>query len=186
MLLPHCQRCSSSPGTRPPVSQADNAHGCPVGAHQHNGIHASLHQQVQSVFVILVSADSGTAEQLLLGVLRSQRIVPVLLEISAGNDSHQLVIFINNWQLAWKQRKNITAYFCRRQTLAQSSAADQEQWAGRNCYKMETQRCVIKSCLVMDASSPGSRNRERTFFVGLEKDSVFLHQPQKTCAFFNN
>lgn len=86
-----------------------------MGAHQHNSVHASLHQQVQPVLVILVGPNSGTTEQLLLGVLRSQRIVPVLLEISAGNDSHQLVIFINNWQLAWKPTER---------TLLQISAGD--------------------------------------------------------------
>lgn len=74
-----------------------------MGAHQHDGVHASLHQQVQPVLVILMGPDGGTAQQLLLGVLGSQRVIPVLLEISAGNDRHQLVIFINNWQLAWKQ-----------------------------------------------------------------------------------
>lgn len=72
-------------------------------AHQHYRIHTSLHQEVQPVLVIFVGPNSSTTEQLLLRILRSQRVVPVLLEIGAGNYSHQLIIFINNWQLALKQ-----------------------------------------------------------------------------------
>lgn len=32
--------------------------------HQYNNIHSSLHQQVQSVFVVLPGADGGAAQQL--------------------------------------------------------------------------------------------------------------------------
>lgn len=68
--------------------------------HQYDNIHSSLHQQVQSVFVILPCADSSTTQQLFARVFGGQWVVPVLLQISSGDDGHQLVIIIYNGKLA--------------------------------------------------------------------------------------
>lgn len=69
--------------------------------HQYDDVHPSLHQQVQSVFVVLPGADGGPTQQLFARVFGGQRVVPVLLQISPGNNGHQLVVIIYNRKLAW-------------------------------------------------------------------------------------
>lgn len=73
--------------------------------HQYNNIHSSLHQQVQSVFVVLSGADGGSAQQLFPGVFGGQRVIPVLLQIRPGDYSHQLVVIIHYRELAWLMEK---------------------------------------------------------------------------------
>lgn len=67
--------------------------------HQDYDIHSSLHEQVQPVLVLLPRADGGSTEQLFAGVFGGQRIVSVLLQVGASDDSHQLITVIHNGQL---------------------------------------------------------------------------------------
>lgn len=144
-------------------------------SHQHDHVHAGLHQQVQPVLVIFVGPNSSTTKQLLLGIFRSQRVVPVLLEIGAGNYSHQFVIFINNWQLALKQReRTLLQISAGDKTSAWNSAADQEHQAGSRWYKGKTHKVRYQILLDHKRQKPwlGKQSKQ---FAGLEKDSVFSH-----------
>lgn len=64
-----------------------------------NHIHPSLHEEVQPVFIIFPCTDSSSAQQLFAGVLGSQRIIPVLLQVSPGNYGHQLITVVHNREL---------------------------------------------------------------------------------------
>lgn len=69
---------------------------CP---YQHYDVGACLGEQVQAVFVILPGAHGRPTQQLLVGILRGQRVIPVLLQVSAGNDGHQFITIVDNGQL---------------------------------------------------------------------------------------
>lgn len=66
--------------------------------YQDHYIHPCLNEQIQSVFVIFTGSDGGAAQQLFARVFGGERVVPVLLQIRAGDNSHQLVFVIHNWQ----------------------------------------------------------------------------------------
>lgn len=73
------------------------------GPHQHDHVHSGLNEQVQSVLVVLPGAYGCTTQQLLARVLGGQRVVTVLLQVSASDDGHQLVIVIHYGQLPCRQ-----------------------------------------------------------------------------------
>lgn len=66
--------------------------------HQYDHIHSSLHQQVQSIFVVIVRSYGSATQQLLARVFGGQREISVLLQICASNDGHQTALFIHNGQ----------------------------------------------------------------------------------------
>lgn len=69
--------------------------------HQDDHIHSGLHQQIQSVLVVVPGADGGAAQELFARVFGGQRVVSVLLQIRPGDDGHQLIVIINNGKFAW-------------------------------------------------------------------------------------
>lgn len=71
------------------------------GTHQYDDVHPGLHQQIQSVLVVLPGADGGTAQQLFARVFGGQWVISVLLQICPGDDGHQLVIIIHYGEFAW-------------------------------------------------------------------------------------
>lgn len=64
-------------------------------SYQHDYVYTTLHQQVQPVLVVVVSADCCAAQQLLARVFGGQREISVLLEVCAGNDGHQVALFVH-------------------------------------------------------------------------------------------
>lgn len=76
----------------------------PPNTHQYDHVHARLHQQIQSVLVVVPGADGGPAQELFARVFGGQRIVSVLLQIRPGDDGHQLIVIINNGKFAWRKR----------------------------------------------------------------------------------
>lgn len=71
-----------------------------------NHIHPSLHKEVQPVFIIFPCTNSSSTQQLFAGVLGSQRIIPVLLQVSPGNYGHQLITVIHNRELTLRESED--------------------------------------------------------------------------------
>lgn len=59
-----------------------------IQTYKDNHIHPSLHKEVQPVFIVFSCTNSSSTQQLFAGVLGSQRIIPVLLQVSPGNYGH--------------------------------------------------------------------------------------------------
>lgn len=76
--------------------------------YQHDHIHATLYQQVQSVLVVIVGANCGATQQLFARVFWSQREVSVLLQVRAGDDGHQVALVVHYGQFACRRREDWT------------------------------------------------------------------------------
>ena len=71
-----------------------------VKSYQDDHVHPGLHEEVQSVFVVLPRTNSSSAQQLFAGVLGGQRIVSVLLQVSPRDDGDQLITVVHYGELA--------------------------------------------------------------------------------------
>lgn len=75
--------------------------------HQYDHVYSALHQQVQSVLVIVVRADGCPTQQLFAGVFSGQGKVPVLLQICPGDDGHQAAVLVHYGQLTYTEMDTI-------------------------------------------------------------------------------
>jgi len=67
--------------------------------HQHHQVGAGLHQQVEAVLVVVTGAQRGPTAQLLAPILGGQRVLPVLPQVRARHQCHQLAAGVDDGQL---------------------------------------------------------------------------------------
>lgn len=65
-------------------------------SHQHHDVDSALHEQVQSVLVVVVRPDGGPTQQLFTGVFGGQWEVSVLLQVCSGDDRHQVPLLVHD------------------------------------------------------------------------------------------
>lgn len=80
-------------------NKSQNLNHSTVQTYQDYHIHPGLHEEVQSVLVVLSRTDGSSTQQLFAGVLGSQRIISVFLQVSPSNDGNQLIAVIHYGEL---------------------------------------------------------------------------------------